>query len=87
MTKLLGEFYKKDVVQRREELAEIERAVEISRLTGYFQRWRNEFAGRQRLKRNMLAFPPAPSMYQPADTLQVRTLHCMKASRVKLYVN
>ncbi len=68
---LLDQFYQNEVVERREKLRTIEQAVNVMRTSRYFKRWKDELIGRQRLKRSMYTFPPAPSLELPQQQLKV----------------
>ncbi|KAI0211053.1 Germinal-center associated nuclear protein [Lamellibrachia satsuma] len=57
--------YEVDVEDRLRLLDETAKAVELLVKARYFQCWRNQHAGRMRLKRSMLSFPSAPSMKDP----------------------
>ena len=68
---VIQEFYATEVVRRREELEAFSKAVQMMRVGRYFRVWRNALAGRQRLKRDMLTFPPAPSMSTAVELVKV----------------
>ena len=63
------EVHQKDVVDRLEELANIQQCVELQVAGRFLQRWKKEYAARLKLKRSMFTFPCNPSMASTADQI------------------
>ncbi|XP_033121613.1 germinal-center associated nuclear protein-like isoform X2 [Anneissia japonica] len=53
--------YAAAIEARRQRLAEIQQCVELIRVGRYFEKWKNAYAARIRLKRAMYEFPSAPA--------------------------
>ena len=69
ITRIAQDFFASEVEKRRRQLANAERSVNKLVMKRHFRRWKNELAGRQRLKRSMINFPAAPSMLSPSAQL------------------
>ncbi|XP_021362693.1 germinal-center associated nuclear protein-like isoform X2 [Mizuhopecten yessoensis] len=66
-----SDVYQKDVVERLEKLADIEKCVQLRIAGRYLQVWKKEFSARQKLKRGMLTFPSAPGLDTAAEQIDM----------------
>ncbi|XP_033745006.1 LOW QUALITY PROTEIN: germinal-center associated nuclear protein-like [Pecten maximus] len=66
-----ADVYQKDVVERLEKLADIEKCIQLRIAGRFLQVWKKEFSARQKLKRGMLTFPSAPSMDSAAEQINM----------------
>ncbi|XP_060080534.1 germinal-center associated nuclear protein-like [Ylistrum balloti] len=66
-----SDVYQKDVVERLEELADIEKCIQLRIAGKFLQAWKKEFSARQKLKRGMLTFPSAPGMDSATEQIDI----------------
>lgn len=66
-----ADVYQKDVVERLQELAEIEKCIQLQIAGRFLQAWKKEFSARQKLKRGMLTFPSNPGMDTAAEQVDM----------------
>jgi hypothetical protein len=63
------EVYQKDVVERLQQLHDIEHSVKVKRAGRFLRIWKAQHAARIKLKRAMLDFPSANSMMDPSQQI------------------
>ncbi|KAJ8301861.1 hypothetical protein KUTeg_020848 [Tegillarca granosa] len=62
--------YQKDVVERLQELADIEKSIQLKIAGRYLQYWKKEYLARCKLKRSMLSFPATASRGTCSEQIQ-----------------
>ncbi|XP_062617863.1 germinal-center associated nuclear protein-like [Saccostrea cucullata] len=65
-----SEVYQKDVVERLQQLADLEHCVKVKRAGRYLRMWKAQHTARIKFKRSLLDFPSSISMMEPAQQIE-----------------